>query len=211
MPGLIQSWDLTVLSCLRACHEPAAIWAAWVIASLAWKGIVWWILALALWLRGHRLIAAQLVFALLFASAEAASLKGFVLRPRPDLYASQQLNIPMPELLSTTHSFPSGHTTLAAACAAVVAIRYQGWRAWASLAFVFLCGVARIFQGMHWPSDVLGSVVLGVVAGLLALKVSSWPAVKRLTDKRSRPSFERPAIAAETVAAGPANREAVLK
>ncbi len=126
------------------------------------------------------MIACQLALALLIGSLDVALLKGWVLRPRPDLYAAQQLNIPMPELLSTSHSFPSGHTLVAAAAAVIFAATLRDWRAIVFFLFVIFVGVSRIYQGFHWPTDIIGSIVLGVVAGLLALWVCNQAPVKRL-------------------------------
>ncbi len=184
MPSAIQDWDLSVLSSLRSVHDPAVIWVAWLVATLAWKGAAFWAVAAGLWLTGSRSTAAKIVIALLIGVAEAGILKGLVLRPRPDLYASQQLNIPMPELLSTTHSFPSGHTLLAAAAATVIVLTYKDWRAWASALFVVAVGVTRVYQGMHWPSDVILSVILGAVAGIVAIRLASLPFVVRLTGQK---------------------------
>lgn len=184
---VIQGWDLAVLSSLRDIHHPAVVWTAWLLSSLAWKGVFFWLLAGVLWLRGHRLIAAQMAIALLVGTLEIGALKGMILRPRPDLYASQQLNIPMPELLGTTHSFPSGHTTLAASIAAIVWVSLRDWRTVAACVFVVLVGAARVYQGMHWPSDILGSLVLGAVAGYIAVSVTRLPWVAaRLTPKSKR-------------------------
>lgn len=71
-----------------------------------------------------------------------------------------------------TSSFPSGHTaastTLYAVLVAVVFFhtRRSGVRALAVAAAVLivsLIGVSRLYRGMHFPSDVLGGVVLGIL------------------------------------------------
>jgi membrane-associated phospholipid phosphatase len=177
----IQQWDLGLLLWVRSCHSQLAVWAAWLVAALSWKGVTWWILAAVFWAGGRRRLAAQFVLALFTGTLAIIALKGVVSRPRPDLYAAQQLNIPMPELLPTLHSFPSGHTLLAAAIMVVLVSRYRGWRAWSAVVFVGLVGVARVYQGMHWPTDIIGSVILGMVAGAAALELSNLPLMKRWT------------------------------
>lgn len=175
---------------LRAHHSQLAVWTAWIFSTLAWKGTFFWLIAAALWFKGKRLAAAQLAVALFIGTIEIGALKGLVLRPRPDLYTSQTLNIPMPELLSTTHSFPSGHTTLAACMAYIVSLTYGGWATWLSWLFVALVGVARVYQGMHWTTDVIGSVILGAVAGWLAVIICQHPLIARFTAPKSTISKE---------------------
>lgn len=184
MHPAIQQWDLGLLLWMRSCHSQLAVWAAWLVASLSWKGVSWWIMAAVFWVRGRRGLAAQFVLALFTGTLAIIALKGVVSRPRPDLYAAQQLNIPMPELLPTLHSFPSGHTLLAAAIMVVLVSQYRDWRAWSAVVFVGLVGLARVYQGMHWPTDIIGSVILGMVAGAAAMQLSGLPCLKRWTADR---------------------------
>ena len=73
--------------------------------------------------------------------------------------------------MTTGNSFPSGHT-MNTAMAAAIAVRLL-WRSrwpravvWALVAVAVGCaaaqGMARMFQGSHWASDVAGSLFLGV-------------------------------------------------
>ena len=202
MPDVIQNWDFSVLMHIRSCESSLAVWAAWLAATLAWKGIFFWVLAALLWVRGQRLIAAEIAVALLLGTIEIGALKGVISRPRPDLYLSLKLNIPMRELLTTAHSFPSGHTTLVAAAATVLISHFKDWRGWLPVLLVVGVGVARVYQGLHWPTDIAGSIVLGVVAGIIALRLSSVPLVKKLcaqpavtdnADANSKPREKTPA------------------
>lgn len=88
-------------------------------------------------------------------------------------------------------SFPSGHTT--AAFASMTAVFMVGNKKVSWLAFIFavLMGVARIYLVVHFASDVLAGVVVGLLGGylgtVLARKLpgkfydSPWPLQKKLT------------------------------
>jgi undecaprenyl-diphosphatase len=183
----IQQWDLLTLSYIRTFKDPAVVWFAWAASTVAWKGWLWWLTIAGAWLRGRRHFAVQLALALLVCIVCGLSLKGLIARPRPDLYASIQLNIPMQELLSTQHSFPSGHTLLAGAFAFVVICFFRDWRAWLAVAFVVAVSWARVYQGMHWPSDCIGSVLMGVVAGLIAAQLCKLPIISRFAEDKKKP------------------------
>lgn len=188
----IQAWDLAVLSWMRAFKDPVLVWAAWAASTVAWKGWLWWATIIGSWFRGNRLFAVQLAISMLVCVVAGLSMKGVFQRPRPDLYASIQLNIPMQELMSTQHSFPSGHTLLAAAFAFVVICFYRDFRAWLAVAFVVAVGLARVYQGMHWPSDIIGSIIMGCAAGAIAGGVCKLPLIKKLTAKKERGSAVAP-------------------
>jgi membrane-associated phospholipid phosphatase len=198
----VQAMDLSALWWLRSYHAPVLVWAAWAVSTLAWKGWLWWLMIIGCWLRGRKDVSVQLAGAIVIATVAGLPLKGLIARPRPDLYASQQLNIPMPELLSTAHSFPSGHTLLAAAFAFVIFRYWKDYRAWLAFAFVALVGVARVFQAMHWPSDVIGSIALGAFSAYAADYLLKWAPIQRLISRGSAqakvvPVERQPALSAK--------------
>jgi undecaprenyl-diphosphatase len=105
-------------------------------------------------------------------------------RPRP--------NVPRLDAAPPTASFPSGHTAAAVvlyvSLALVLAsfVRSATVRAlvWA-LAIVtpIFVGVSRLYRGMHHPTDVIGSVVLGAGALLFALLATRTAGA--VTDQRA--------------------------
>jgi membrane-associated phospholipid phosphatase len=90
-------------------------------------------------------------------------------------------------------SFPSSHVITAASVAAVLTIAAPGVGV---LAWIYACAVcfARLYGGKHWPSDVLGSIVLSVVAAFLAWRLAApaqmWLRA-RFARRRRRPALEK--------------------
>jgi len=85
----------------------------------------------------------------------------FYHHPRPfDVLAVKQL---IPE---SGYSFPSGHAALYFALSMGVYF-YNKKLGTAFFVVSILMGVARIFVGVHWPADILGGALIGIVMALL--------------------------------------------
>lgn len=102
-------------------------------------------------------------------------LKVVIARPRP--YADEssiyhELWLMMGQHVESDNSFPSGHTT--SAFAAMVPLFMLGRKriSWSALVFAFLMGISRIYLVVHFPSDVLGGIIVGTVAGILAVIIA---------------------------------------
>jgi len=116
-------------------------------------------------------VAAGASAALALGAAQVIS--GFVERPRP--YVDHALHVFVAR--STDPSFPSDHTTAAFAIAVAVALRFRRL-GWVALAFAAALAAGRVFDGAHYPSDVVAGAALGSLAALLL-----WaPPLRRLTD-----------------------------
>lgn len=120
-------------------------------------------------------------------------LKGFVARPRPyvtsELYRVWWTNAGA--YSNSDLSFPSGHVT--AATAAMIAwflSRRTGKAFTCSLIIVLLMCIDRMYLIVHYPSDVIGGLCVGLVAGLLAYllvsKISSAYARCRNTSQTNQ-------------------------
>lgn len=69
-------------------------------------------------------------------------------------------------------AFPSGHTMSSFAIATVIGLRHR-WAAAPALALAAMIGLSRISVGVHWPLDVLGGAVIGVMIGVAVVRWDS--------------------------------------
>jgi membrane-associated phospholipid phosphatase len=77
-------------------------------------------------------------------------------------------------------SFPSGHTSAAFCTATSVALRYRKWYfVVPSYVFAVSTGWARMYQGVHYPTDVLAGAVVGAGSAWLGWKAQHWIEKKR--------------------------------
>jgi undecaprenyl-diphosphatase len=130
----------------------------------------------------------KLACASAYLSAALAYVVNFVIhhihdRPRP--YEAHTIRHPWSS--STDASFPSDHTSLSFAIAfAVLAFDRKVGAFFLALAAAI--GVGRLFIGAHYPGDVLASIVVGLVAALVVVRLLprfvAWVVgyVERVTD-----------------------------
>ncbi|MFI6509387.1 phosphatase PAP2 family protein [Streptosporangium sp. NPDC050855] len=128
-------------------------WRVLVVLTAGW-----------LWYRGAPRLAAWAVATITFGGLLNLAIKGIVDRARPDL--------PQPVAWAPGASFPSGHAMGAAlgACILVLialpflrtlAARLALWGA--AVAVMVFVAYTRVALGVHWTSDVIAGVALGVV------------------------------------------------
>ncbi len=89
-------------------------------------------------------------------------LKQWIARPRP---AAVLENVrALASGATGGYSFPSSHTANAFLVATLLFFLLKKWR-WIPLVGAFFIGIARIYVGVHYPSDVIGSAILGTGLG----------------------------------------------
>ena len=108
-------------------------------------------------------------------------LKNVIARPRP--YADvtsrfYEIWQSAGSLKESGFSFPSGHTTAATAFGVSLFISLNKKYSWAFLFIPLVMGFTRIYFCVHYASDVLGGVVVGMTAAILSQSVYGFIAKK---------------------------------
>ena len=102
-------------------------------------------------------------------------LKVAIARPRP--YADMEgffypLWVTMGQHMESDMSFPSGHTNVAFGAMVPLFILGNKKTSWLALVFGILMGISRIYLVVHYPTDVIGGLITGTIAGILGTLIA---------------------------------------
>jgi membrane-associated phospholipid phosphatase len=159
----VENADLRLLRAMRTrLHTPRAEAAMRALGKAGNNGAVWFVFNVVLALADPSNRESWLICAALgpLAIGVNYAVKLLVRRPRPVLEGLPPLGGAPSSL-----SFPSAHATSSFAVATAMT-RVDGLAALAFL-LAFALSLGRPYLGMHYPSDVLAGVVLGVALGLI--------------------------------------------
>ena len=171
--------ELRFLDFLQTIHTPLLDKILAFITSLGNAGIIWIVLAVVLLIlpktrKTGIIVAAALLMDLVLCNL---ILKNLVARVRPyDVNTAIAILIKKP----LDFSFPSGHT--AASFAAMTALFLAKMKkAWiAALVLAVLIAFSRLYFYVHYPTDVLGGAIVGILSGIIGYTI-----VEKI-DKRRR-------------------------
>ena len=121
------------------------------------------ILIAVLFIRRRWREALRIAVTVAAASGASTVLKMFIARPRP-----------LDGIVDTGFdSFPSGHTTTAAALTVAIALAFPHVWSWVLVAvWVPVMAVSRTYLPVHWATDVLAAAVLGASVALLVTAIA---------------------------------------
>lgn len=100
--------------------------------------------------------------------------KPLIARPRPTAIPAllEQLEVLGSVPSARSLSMPSGTATACAAGALWIAMRLGPRAGIPAIALALVASLARLYAGIHWPSDVAAGLVLGVVVALAVDRMS---------------------------------------
>ncbi len=151
------------------------------ITNLGNAGMIWIVICIVLLVRKSTRKIGYMGLAALLGSLLVNNnlLKNLVERPRPyDIIEGLQPLVARPK----DFSFPSGHTGSSFAAATVfyrnLPKKYGVWM----MLLAVLMGLSRLYVGVHYPTDVLAGMLLGITLGYAAEGFVNW-LEKRKKDK----------------------------
>lgn len=116
-------------------------------------------------IKSKRRIGLAILFSGAIAWLMANTLKELIGRARPNGFIDGAM-IRYAELAGG-NGFPSGHSTVAAACGMSLALILPRKYTLLIVIVVLLVGVSRVYLGVHLPLDVVGGWAIGIVVGYL--------------------------------------------
>lgn len=110
-------------------------------------------------------------------------IKNIVCRPRPCHLREVELLVSMP----SSYSFPSGHTSTSfAVTAALMIMDREKWLRWLPVGILScLIAFSRLYLYVHFPTDVLGGILVGACSGVCgALLAKRCPTIRKSGNNR---------------------------
>lgn len=168
---MIQAFDWSVLNIIQLMRNPTLDWIFPKITILGEAGAVWIVIAvLMLMFRKTRKCGIALSVALVFCLiCGNVILKPLVARQRPYMIDE---SIKIITYISDDFSFPSGHTYSSIASAIVIWRFMKRKFGVPAMVLALTITFSRLYLQMHFPTDVLGGVILGMLAALCGIKTA---------------------------------------
>lgn len=165
-------FEFEFLDFLQTMHTPLITKIMKAASKLGDAGFIWILLTgVLLMIPKTRKVGILVSVALLLDVLTCnVILKPLIARTRPyDVNKAVELLIRAPR----DYSFPSGHTAASFAAAAALWFADKKKLAIPALVLAVLIAFSRMYFYVHYPTDVLGGAILGMVCGWLSYKLLS--------------------------------------
>ena len=185
---LAVSFDLPILDWIQAHLQCGFLDAVMPIVTLFGEGGIFWIAWAVLMLvfpktrKTGIAMGIALVMGVLICNV---TLKPLVARPRPYDFQYENFGITIKLLIDAQHdySFPSGHT-IASFEAAIPLMIYDKRMGIPAMVIAVLVTFSRLYLYVHWPTDVLGGILVGAAAGWAGARLAD--ALRRRRERLGR-------------------------
>ena len=171
MINFITNIDFSILDFIQNHLRNGVLdWLMTRISMLGNAGVIWIVISIVLLsIKKYRKCGITLVIGLLLGLLIGnIILKPLVARPRPCWINSDiALLIASPK----DFSFPSGHT-LSSFIAAIILLKEDKKFGYVAMILAILIAFSRMYLYVHFPSDILAGVVLAILIGFAAIRIS---------------------------------------
>ncbi|GAA0695106.1 phosphatase PAP2 family protein [Clostridium cadaveris] len=171
MINFITNIDFSILDFIQNHLRNGVLdWLMTKISMLGNAGVIWIVISIVLLsIKKYRKCGITLVIGLLLGLLIGnIILKPLVARPRPCWINSDiALLIASPK----DFSFPSGHT-LSSFIAAIILLKEDKKFGYVAMILAILIAFSRMYLYVHFPSDILAGVVLAILIGFVAIRIS---------------------------------------
>lgn len=176
--------ELEILHTIQSIRNNTLDKVMVLISTLGDNGFVWILICIVL-LRIYKFRACGIaaVISLIGATIMGnAFLKNIISRNRPcwiDDSIALLINNPK------DYSFPSGHTYASFAVSVAIFMYYKKLGS-VLIVLATLIGFSRLYLFVHYPSDVLAGMILGIITGILSAKFCNEVVWERIKNKDGR-------------------------
>ena len=165
------SIEFSILDFLQTIHTPLLDKIMILFTHLGDQGFIWVCLTLILLLipKTRKIGIVLLISLILDTLVCNVLLKNIFMRPRPcTINPNVSLLIPKPQ----DYSFPSGHTAASFAIVSVLCLLKQKNLFIISLIVACLIAFSRMYLYVHFPSDIIGGIFVGILCGFISYLIS---------------------------------------
>jgi membrane-associated phospholipid phosphatase len=157
----IWRWGADVIVAIQSIHTSVGDGFFNIITSLGSEEFYLLLLPLLYWCIDKR-IAQRLAYLFLFSAYSNAALKDIFRHPRPFEYDSRVLKLDWVPADELGYGFPSGHSQSAITVWGYLAVWIRRRRMWVLAAtMAMLIAFSRMYLGVHFPTDVIGGLLIG--------------------------------------------------
>ena len=164
-------WEVSLLNWFQNLHTPTGdrFWS--IMTLFGAKGLFWAVLSLVILLTvkdkrvGWTLVGALVIDVLIC----NVILKNVVQRNRP-FWIFPDVPLVDGVAVPDDYSFPSGHTAASFAVASAIFSKNKKWGV-PALVLAALIGISRMYLFVHFPTDVIAGVFIGIIAAICSFYI----------------------------------------
>lgn len=175
--SILHSIDIFILESVNLSYHNIILDNLALLVSNMGVIYFWIIITIILYFFGgvkEKNISKKMIIVLIFIVIFTQAIKYIVMRPRPYTELSSLVLLS----LGTDPSFPSGHTSISTAMSFVLSKGYENYY---FMLIPCIVGFSRLYIGVHYPSDVLGGFILGLIVVYLVERFLKFKNVGNIT------------------------------